>query len=84
LLALILAEALLITLAGTVLAMVLLSLATALSSNLLAERLSLFIEANLLTSQSISHLLVVIAGALVISLVPGVAAYRRALHQQLA
>ena len=84
LLALIQAEALLITLGGTVLAMVLLSLSTALSSNLLAERFSLFIEVNLLTPQSISHLLVVIAGALVISLVPGVAAYRRALHQQLA
>ena len=83
LLTLIETEALLITLGGTLLAMVLLSLSAALSSNLLAEQYSLFIEVDLLTHQSITYLLVVIVGALIIGLVPGIAAYRRALHQQL-
>lgn len=83
LLALIEMEALLITLGGALLAMTLLKLSTSLSSSILAEQFSLFIEGGLLTSQTMGYLLSIIFSALIIGLVPGIAAYRRALHQQL-
>lgn len=84
LLALIEVEALLITLGGTVLATVLLVLATTLSSNILAERFSLFIQVNLLTSHSAGYLLIIFTCTLVIGLIPGIAVYRQALQLQLA
>lgn len=83
LLALIEMETLLITLAGALLAMTLLSLSIALSGNILAEQFSLFIESKLITPESIRYLLLIIIAALTVGLVPGIAAYRRALYQQL-
>lgn len=83
LLALIEVEAILISLGGSLLAIVLLSISTALSAEVLAERFSLFIETTMLTHQSIIYLMVVIAGTLIVALIPGVSAYRSALHQQL-
>lgn len=77
------AEAVLIALGGSLLATALLFLSTAISGEMLAERFSLFIESTLITPQSLSYLLAVIAGALVVALVPGISAYRSALHRQL-
>ena len=82
-LALIEVEALLITLGGVLLATALLTSTTTLSGNILAERLSLFIDSSLFTSQSVNYLLAIMTGALIIGLIPGITAYRRALHQQL-
>ena len=84
LLGLVEAEALLVTLGGTTLAMLLLVLTTTLSSALLAEQFGLFVEVGLPTAHSMGALLAVVIAALGIGLVPGIAAYRCALHQQLA
>lgn len=83
-LALVEAEAMLIALGGTLLATALLALTTVLSRNILAQRFNLFIEGSPLTPQSAGYLLAIIASALVIGLIPGITAYRRALQQQLA
>ncbi|CAA0090024.1 Uncharacterised protein [Zhongshania aliphaticivorans] len=83
-LALIEAEAALITFGAMLLAIMLLSFATVVSGNFLAERFSVFIDLNLFTMQSASYLLAVLTAALVTGLIPGVIAYRRALHEQLA
>lgn len=83
LLALIEAEALLITLGATLLAVAVLFLTTTLSGNVLAEQFGLFLGGNLPTAQSIGALLGIVIAALIIGLVPGIAAYQRALHQQL-
>ncbi len=83
LLALIETEALLIALAGTLLAMTLLGLVTAFASDILAEQFSLFIEGNLLTTQSLGYLLAIIVCTFITGLIPGVTAYRKALQRQL-
>jgi putative ABC transport system permease protein len=83
LLALIEAEALLITVAGSLAAAGLLTLSTALAGDFLAERFGLFIDIGLDTPQSVGYILAIIASALAIGLIPGFAAYRNALHQQL-
>lgn len=81
--ALIEAEAALVALAGSLLATALLFTSVAISKDLLAEHFSLFIEGPLLTAQSLDYLLLVVSGALLVALVPGISAYRTALHQQL-
>lgn len=83
LLALIEAEALLITLSASLLALGLLALATTLSGNILAEQFSLFINNDVFNTQMMAYLLPINVGALVVGLIPGITAYRRALHQQL-
>lgn len=83
LLALIEAEALLITLSASLLALGLLALATTLSGNILAEQFSLFINNDVFNTQMMAYLLPIYVGALVVGLIPGITAYRRALHQQL-
>jgi len=82
-LSLILAEAVLVTLAAIVTAILLLGIATGLLEGFLAERFSLFIEPNLVTSQSVLYIAVVIVSTMVIALIPGITAYRQAQHQQL-
>jgi putative ABC transport system permease protein len=83
LLALIEMEAVLITLAGALGAAGLLALSTDLAGDMLAERFGLFIDVSLMAPQSAGYVLAIIASALVVGLIPGVAAYRNALHQQL-
>jgi len=82
-LSLIIAEAVLVALAATVTAVLLLRIATGLLSNFLAERFSLFIEPDLFTSQSILYIAIVIVSTMFIALIPGISAYRQAQHQQL-
>jgi len=83
LLALILLEALLIALAATATAVLLLSLTTNLMAEVLAARFSLFIEPNLLGPESLVYIGVVLLSTLIVALIPGLSAYRKALHQQL-
>tara|TARA_R110001592_G_scaffold363391_1_gene687058 strand:- start:17756 stop:19006 length:1251 start_codon:yes stop_codon:yes gene_type:complete len=83
LLLLIEAEALLIALGGVLLALALLYSSTALTADVLAARFSLFIEQTVITQPSIVYLLTVIAGTPTVALIPGISAYRSALHQQL-
>ncbi|CAA0108718.1 Uncharacterised protein [Halioglobus japonicus] len=83
LLALIEVEAILITLGASVLAIVLLFLSTTLSAAILAERFNLFIDSMIITTQFLIYLMVVAGGTLVVALIPGVSAYRSALHQDL-
>lgn len=83
LLALIEAEALLISLGGTLLAIALLGLFTTLSSNFLTEQFSLYIRSDFLVLQSLLYLPVIIGCTLAIGIIPGISAYRQALQQQL-
>ena len=77
------AEGLLITVSSLLSAILLLTLSTRVSKDFLSEQFSLFIDSSLLTSQSFNYLLMVVVGSLAIGLIPGIAAYKRALHQQL-
>lgn len=45
---------------------------------------SLFIDRPLLSLQSVNYLLIIMACSLIIGLIPGITAYRRALQQQLS
>ncbi|WP_116366984.1 ABC transporter permease [Parahaliea mediterranea] len=83
LLALIEAEALIITVGGSLLALALLSLCTTLSADGLAAQISLFIESAAITRTAPPYLLAIVAGAMAIALVPGIRIYRSALAQQL-
>ncbi len=76
-------EGLVITLGGALTAVLLLAVATAATNDFLAERYSLFLDGSLLTANSMSYLLVIVLGGLVVGLIPGITAYRRALQQQL-
>jgi len=82
-LSLVIAEAVLVAIAATITAVLLLGITTGLLANLLAERFSLFIEPYLFTSQSILYIAIVIGSTMFIALIPGVSAYRQAQHQQL-
>jgi len=82
-LSLVIAEAVLVAIAATITAVLLLGITTGLLANLLAERFSLFIESYLFTSQSILYIAIVIGSTMFIALIPGVSAYRQAQHQQL-
>ena len=84
LLALIEMEALLITLAGSVFALVLLNVSTSFAEKALTENFSLFIENNIFTPQILSYLLAVVLGTAVVALIPGISIYKSALHQTLA
>jgi len=79
LMSLIVAEAVLVTLAATLTAILLLRITTGLLANVLAERFSLFIESDLFTPQSILYIAIVIVS----TMIPGISAYRQAQHQQL-
>ena len=83
LLSLVVAEALLVTLAATLTALFLLSIITNLLAGILAERFSLFIESYLFTSQSALYLGIVVVSTMIVALIPGISAYRQAQHQQL-
>ena len=83
LLSLVVAEALLVTLAATLTAIFLLSIITNLLAGILAERFSLFIDSYLFTSQSALYLGIVIFSTMIVALIPGISAYRQAQHQQL-
>ena len=83
LMSLIVAEAVLVTLAAIVTAIFLLSITTGLLANVLAERFSLFIESDLFTPQSMLYIAIVIVSTMLIALIPGISAYRQAQHQQL-
>lgn len=84
LLALIEMEAVLIALAGSILATGLLCLSTTLTAEVLAERFSLFIESTVITPQMFTYLLTVILGTVLVALIPGISVYKSALHQKLA
>lgn len=77
--ALIQAEALLITLGSIVVANLLLALGISIAGNILAERYSLFIDSHLLTPQLAAQMGGILVSAWIVSVVPGVSAYRRAL-----
>ncbi len=83
-LALIEAEAVLITLGSCVVAMVTLELFALGLGQALGEDVGLRITPSLPSSIQLTYLGMILAGALVLSLIPGVAAYRQALHQSLA
>lgn len=76
-------EGLLITVSSSLSAILLLALSTSVSKDFLAEQYSLFIDGSLITSQSMSYLLLIVAGSLIIGLIPGITAYRRTLQLQL-
>jgi len=82
-LSLVLAEAVLVALAASLAAIVLLWATTALLADFLAEQFSLFIESDLFSSQSAVYVAIVIVSTMIIALIPGISAYRRAQHQQL-
>ena len=83
LMSLIVAEALLVSLAATLTAILLLGITTGFLANFLAERFSLFIESSFFTSQSLLYMAIVIISTMLIALIPGISAYRQAQHQQL-
>ncbi len=76
-------EATLIALSGFVLANGALTATTALAAPLLAEKFSLFIDYTLLAKPAAIVLALLLLSTVVIALIPGISAYRRALHQQL-
>lgn len=76
-------EATLIALSGFVLASGALTATTALAAPLLAEKFSLFIDYALLAKPAAIVLALLLVSTVVIALIPGISAYRRALHQQL-
>ena len=78
--ALIQAEALLITLCGIVAANLLLALGISVAGNALAERYSLFIDSHLLTPQLAAQMGGILVSAWIVSVIPGISAYRRALQ----
>jgi putative ABC transport system permease protein len=84
LLLLIEAEAILIAFAGFTLAVVLLGLSSSIASDMLAERYSLYINNSMLTSNTAIYLLTVLIGTMLVAVIPGISAYRSALHQQLS
>ena len=83
LMSLIVAEAVLVALAATLTAILLLGITTGLLANFLAERFSLFIESDFFTPQSVLYMGIVIISTMLIALIPGISAYRQAQHQQL-
>ena len=76
-------EATLIALSGFVLASGALTATTALGAPLLAEKFSWFIDYALLAKPAAIVLALLLVSTAVIALIPGISAYRRALHQQL-
>ncbi len=84
LLALIEAEAMLITLAGCLVAAVSLELLTLIAGQALGDQTGLRIAPSLPSAIQLGYLLMIVIGAMVLSLIPAVAAYRQALHQSLA
>ena len=76
-------EGLLIALAGVITASLLLNTAIYFSRGYLAEQFSLFVEGDIFTPQSFVYWAMIVFGTLLVGLIPGVSAYRRALHQQL-
>ena len=84
LLALIEAEAVLITLASCLVATFSLELVTLLAGQLLGDETGLRIMPALPTAIQLGYLLAIILGAMILSLIPAIAAYRQALHQSLA
>lgn len=78
--ALIQAEALLISLGGIIVANLLLVLCIAVAGNILAERYSLFIDGNMFTPQLAIYMAVIMVSTLLVSVIPGISAYRKALQ----
>ena len=76
-------EALLITLCGSITALFLLLASLNFAEGLLAEQFNLFLGNNLLNTQTALYLVFINLGGLLVGLLPGISAYRRALHQQL-
>lgn len=83
LLLLIEAEALLITFIGSALAFALLLGSSSMAGEFLSEQFSLHLEAGAFAPQTLIYLLIINFGALLIGLIPGISAYRSALHKQL-
>ncbi|MDJ0877885.1 MAG: ABC transporter permease [Halieaceae bacterium] len=84
LLALIEAEAVLITLASCLVATISLELVTLVAGQILGDETGLRIVPALPTTIQLGYLLAIIVGAMILSLIPAIAAYRQALHQSLA
>jgi putative ABC transport system permease protein len=76
-------EALLVTVCGAASGLLLLFLANTLMRRLLAEQYGLSVSGNLLNEHTVLLLLAVVVGALIVALIPAVAAYRNALHTEL-
>jgi len=74
------AEALLISLGGIIVANLLLVFCIAVAGNTLAERYSLFIDGNMLTPQLAIYMAVIMVSTLLVSVIPGISAYRKALE----
>ena len=78
------AEALLITLTAAVTAVLLLTALLFASSDYLASQFGIFPDMNILNPQTLGLIGVILLGALVVSSIPAVSAYRSALNQTLA
>ena len=77
-------EALLITLTAAVTAVMLLTGLLFASSDYLASQFGIFPDMNILNPQTLGLIGVILLGALVVSSIPAVSAYRSALNQTLA
>lgn len=78
------AEAILMVLASSAVAFALLLLSLALAEPYLSAQFGLFIERNIFSPQIGLYLLTILLGTLVVALIPGISAYRNALHLQLS
>ncbi|WP_373089704.1 ABC transporter permease [Zhongshania sp.] len=78
--ALIQTEALLISLGSIIAANLLLVLCIKVVGNALAERYSLYIDSHLLTPQLAFYMAVIMIGTVLVSVIPGISAYRKALQ----
>jgi putative ABC transport system permease protein len=76
-------EALLVTVCGAVSGLLMLFLANTLMRRFLAEEYGLSVSGKLLNEHTALILLAVVGGALIVALIPAIAAYRNALHTEL-
>jgi putative ABC transport system permease protein len=76
-------EALLVTLGGFAAGLLLLLLANSLTSRFLAEQYGLVTSGNIVSEHTALILIAALLGALIVALIPAIAAYRNALHTEL-
>jgi putative ABC transport system permease protein len=76
-------EALLVTLSGCALGLLLLFLTNTLTQRFMADHFGLTINGNFFNENTVFILMTVVTGALIVGLIPAIAAYRNALHSEL-
>ncbi|MCW5618531.1 MAG: ABC transporter permease [Nitrosomonas sp.] len=78
------AEALLITVTGVMAAVAALAVSILFAQNYLTENYGVFIDSFVLSSEMVHVLGIILAGALMLGLIPALSAYRMSLHHSLA